>query len=672
MIDWLAAPASEPGVIGAHRAFRAWRTGCRDLGPSSSLRAMSDVAAAPLARLLGFSVSSTLADAPIQLDLISTNVRVPCVVCPWADVLDRRWRDAVLAARRLGSRWALIFNGTHLRLLDALRAPSRRWLEFDLDLTADTPECFGVLWRTLRVEMFVPATASAAPPLDLLIARADARAVGVCRSLRDGVLSASGDVLTAMLVRHRPDDVLSAFEQSLTVVYRMLFLLFAESRGLVPMWHPVYKAGYSIDALRSAAERGRALGIWDALRAVCRLAHDGCRAGDLNVTPFNGRLFDVSRAPLVERGDLDDEAASRAVLSLTTRVSKGRGRERIAYRDLGVEQLGAVYETLLDYEPQSRPIAGRRSPSGPHPQFAVSLERGSSARKTTGSFYTPQPIAQYLVRQTIRPLVTGRTANEILSLKVLDPSMGSGAFLVAACRFLAESYEEALIDSGSCLAGDVGPAERAAFHRLVAERCLFGVDLNPMAVQLARLSLWLATLARDRPLSFLDHHIRTGDSLLGAWLSSLADPVGRRPRRESTTRALFDEDEIRSVTRHLMPIRFALAGPDDTIDQVKAKERALAGLELFDSMLTKWKLVADLWCAHWLGVPSRAQARAYRALADFVLTGRSTLPEHIVHRQLDQRGQLSATHRLFHWSSNSPRRSSTVRGSGGPTPGSMP
>src|SRR5205823_1883192 len=181
-------------------------------------------------------------------------------------------------------------------------------------------------------------------------------------------------------------------------------------------------------------------------------------------------------------------------------------RERIAYRDLGVEQLGAVYETLLDYEP--------RVDAANH----VTLEAGSGVRKATGTFYTPQPIAEYLVRRTLGPLVAGATPERILRLRILDPSMGSGAFLVAACRYLAAAYERALADEGG---GDLDDRDRAVIRRTIAERCLYGVDRNPMAVQLARLSLWLATLAADRPLGFLDHRLRTGDSLLGAWLADL-------------------------------------------------------------------------------------------------------------------------------------------------------
>src|SRR5206468_1886196 len=150
----------------------------------------------------------------------------------------------------------------------------------------------------------------------------------------------------------------------------------------------------------------------------------GCRAGDLRVTPFNGRLFAPARTPLAERRDLDDGATQRAILALSTRPSADRaGREPIAYRDLGVEQLGAVYETLLEYVPrvtsaQSSAATGRdlRSRSvrlqpdrGAHQPASVTLITGSGVRKATGTFYTPQPIAEYLVRRVLGPLVHDAT-----------------------------------------------------------------------------------------------------------------------------------------------------------------------------------------------------------------------------------------------------------------------
>jgi hypothetical protein len=436
-------------------------------------------------------------------------------------------------------------------------------------------------------------------------------------------------------------------------VYRILFLLFAEARGLVPVWHPVYRNSYSVAVLGVLAERtGSSRGLWSALRAIARLAHSGCRAGDLRVTPFNGRLFAPAGTPLAERRDLDDEAARRALLALTTRPSAdGSARERIAYGDLGVEQLGTVYETLLDYEPTVRRRTGVRPPAGRHD---VSLGRSSGVRKATGTFYTPLPIADYVVRRTLGPLVRGAPPEQILALRIVDPAMGSGAFLVAACRYLARAYEASLIESGGCHSSDIGEQERTAIRRTIAERCLYGVDLNPMAVQLARLSLWLATLSADRPLTFLDHRLQAGDSLLGAWLSTLARPPGHRlarPRRDSATLPLFDVETVRHALETALPIRFSLESiPNDTLEDVRAKEQALARLNRRDTGLSRWKEVANLWCACWLApAGSRITPAAFNALTDAIVSGAGALPSAVADRYLDLGREVDRARHLFHW-----------------------
>lgn len=658
------APATE------RRKLEQWRTRCSTLGPASSLRALFDVGAVPLMRALGFGTSFVDASDDYLVARLST-VRgsAALLVAPWAGRLDSFWRTSVVEARRLGSRWALVFNGSHLRVLDAGRLFARRHLEFDLDLAVDDDRTCAAFWATVSADALTGDDMRSPGGLSRLVTASDAYAAGVCGSLRDGVLNASADVLDALVGRRRA-DLDAAFDQALTIVYRILFLLFAEARGLVPMWHPVYRESYSIDGLRRAAERGRVSGLWDGLRAVGRLAHAGCRTGDLTVTAFNGRLFDQTRLPLAERRDLDDEAARRTLLALTSRWSPHRQtRERIAYGDLGVEQLGAVYETLLDYVPrrrdrrddhptvECRPRGGDAPPphtrtshrtSGETSHAKVELEAGSGIRKATGTFYTPQAIARYVVRETLGPLVHGRSAAEILALRVLDPAMGSGAFLVEAGTFLSQAYEDALIAGGECVASDVGPRERAAIRRRVAECCLFGVDINPMAVQLARLSLWLATLAHDRPLSFFDHHLRAGDSLLGAWISDLARSprAGWRPPNEPT---LFDPAEAETVLRSVVPLRFTLEAPNETVDAVRDKERALARLERRDSELSKWKRVADLWCATWIQGRSAAPASAFKSLADAVLAGTSDLPPTTVNALLERAAAVTATHRFFHW-----------------------
>ena len=266
---------------------------------------------------------------------------------------------------------------------------------------------------------------------------------------------------------------------------------------------------------------------------------------------------------------------------------------------------------------------------------------------------------RFLVQETLGPQLAERSPHTdprpetILELKVLDPAMGSGAFLVAACRYLSDAYESALIRGGGYQASDFGEHERALLRRRVAERCLYGVDVNPMAVQLARLSLWLATLAADRPLTFLDHHLQAGDSLLGASLASLrqAPSLGRRRRGHREDLPLFDEAGVEEAIRTALPVRFSLeAIPNDTIDQVREKERALAVLNRRDSMLSRWRQVADLWCAPWFARAGRpVPAVLFNALLDFVLGGTSALSPTMATQYVATASEIARSRRLFHW-----------------------
>ena len=621
---------------------------------------MVEIGIEPLVRLLGFPGLEDVRYGEHTAAATLGGVRtVAVLIAGWADPLDGLWRLAVVEARRREAEWCLLFNGLHMRLVDAGRVYSRRYVDLDLDEAADEAPTAAALWTLCAAPAFVREP-DGTTPIRRLVTASERHGADVCRSLRAGVLEASADVMRAMLVG-QPHDRSGAFEQALTVVYRILFLLFAEARALVPMWHPIYRQSYSLEALREAAERSpMSTGLWDALRAVSRMAHAGCHAGDLRVTAFNGRLFAAARTPLAERRDLDSHAIGRAVLSLGTRPAADRsGRERISYGDLGVEQLGAVYEALLDYEPRVEGIGSAAR---------VTLQRGSTLRKTTGSFYTPQPLAHYLVRRALAPLVDQAGPERILELKVLDPAMGSGAFLVAACEYLANAYETALIHAGGCHPSDLGPPERAAIRRRIAERCLFGVDLNPMAVQLARLSLWLLTLAADRPLTFLDHHLQSGDSLLGAWLANLRHSPNRRRPGKSDVLPLFDTPAFGDALRQTLPARFTLATvAGDTVEHVREKERLLAAMNGRDGALTRWKRVADLWCAAWFGCDMPASA--FGALSDHILSGRSALSATVAEPLLKRSEELAAQRRLFHWELEFPEAFFDSRGNRLTAPG---
>ena len=629
----------------AHRRLRAWHsTVVRDMGPACGARAVFDRVAAPLGAALGFRVTLAGTESGRLFHAVLEAHGGPAaavLVTEWGREPASAWRDAVRHGIARSVRWCFCLNGPALRVLDARRTYSRRFAEFDLEAALGDPVGFGVFWGLLRAAAFHPGRG---PLLDGAVALSEQHRAEVRASLQHGVHDALTCLLRAFARAQRrrraapPPDVL--FEESLVVIYRILFLLFAEARGLVPTWHPIYRGSYTIEALRTPVEvLARPPGLWESLQAIARLAHRGCRAGTLRVPPFNGRLFSPAYAPLAESAALDDGAVREALLALTTRAGSS-GRKRIAYADLGVEQLGGVYERILDFEP----AAG----TGGSPAHLTLVRAGR--RKTTGAFYTPRALTEYLVRRTLAPLVRDRTPDRILSLRVLDPAMGSGAFLVAACRYLALAYEAALIHEGAVSAGDLGDRDRSGFRRAVAQRCLFGVDINPMAVQLARLSLWLATLAGDRPLTFLDHHLRPGNSLVGA---SLAD-LTRQPRAVRSRPAglpLFEPDAAGAALGATIGRRLSIANdPGDTIEQVRAKERLMASLVQEGAPLTRWKAAADLWCTAWFHEdPSRLRGGAFGAVLDEVLGRGAVLPRHVSAPLVDAARRAVERERFFHW-----------------------
>jgi len=443
------------------------------------------------------------------------------------------------------------------------------------------------------------------------------------------------------------------YEAGLTVMMRLVFILCAEERGLLLLGDPVYDQHYAISTLRARLREDesqygpevleRRHDAWSRMLAVFRAVYGGVEHETLRMPALGGSLFDPDRFPFLEgraKGtSWREEPAfplpidNRTVLLLLTalQVLEHRGgAQLLSYRALDVEQIGHVYEGLLEYTVAKLPevtVGLIGSQKVPHPTIGLdeleslhaqgakatakhladitgrsatairnSLERGGSDdalielirdcggdetlahrflpfvelirkdswgslliyqagsfavthgadRRETGTHYTPRSLTESIVEKTLEPIVYVGPADgkpreewmlrppaELLDLKVCDPAMGSGAFLVQVCRYLAERLVEAWAreeDAGRVVTidgvvrdsvDDEEPFPKSLddrlliAKRLVAERCLYGVDLNPLAVELAKLSIWLVTLAKGRPFGFLDHNLRCGDSLLG-------------------------------------------------------------------------------------------------------------------------------------------------------------
>jgi hypothetical protein len=621
-------PAGHPGASVISRFAALRREAAAVLGPVAHPRLITAVVAQPLLQWLGWPTTGVTAASArdCRLPLVAAGTDPTMLVVVPSGAVTRPDRKVIGEALGEGCRVLLVTDGQTLRVVDGIRGDPRGVLDIDLDRCAD--DAAALAWLVAVAGPAGYAAGSGDSVLGLA-ERSETHGRRVCAALRDGVGEALEVITEAVAVAGgRARGMPACFADARTAVYRVLFLLFAEARQLVPLWHATYRRGYSMQALETRLASGASMrGTWAALQAMARLAHAGATAGDLRVVAFNGRLFSPARAPLLDYLALDDDSVARALDALCFASVAQHGRARIAYGDLGVEELGSVYEGLLDFEPR----AERSRPLHAH----------ESRRKTTGTFYTPRPLADALVRETLTPLVEDRLPDEILGLRILDPAMGSGAFLIAAARYLEQAWERACERVSAARPAEV---ERVAIRRHIAARCLFGVDRNPMAVQLAQLSVWLSTLAVDRPLSFLDHHLVAGNSLVGA---SPLDVLARAPGREAITsarplEALFDWTSalvsVRSRRAHLESV------PDDTVSVVHEKEGVLRQVG-DDPALTRWKRACDLWCAAWI---ERLPGGVYHALLDRAL-GRQVHGDASVDETARRVAVTAGALGCFHW-----------------------
>ena len=627
---------------------RWWERASATCGPATGVRALFDLVAMPMASLLGYRAR----DAVFERDLVrvqlvgGTSSVIHLVVLPWATRPSRRLR------REDGTgAWVMTIAPPFVSVADVRGHGFPRSVDFRFPDAIDA-RSFPAFWMTCNAgTLLTPAGHN-------LIVEAESFQDEVRQDLQLGVARALGVLQPVLAGGSLRDPAEAGFAQALTLVYRILFLLFAESRALAPVHHPLYGASYAVTSLcrEAAAGRDRHAGIWDGMAAITRLARAGCDAADLVAQPFNGRLFARASAPALESGPAArptrsstrrDAALAEALVALATRPGRG-GRESISYADLGVEQLGAVYERVLDLDARDLTDVTSRIP----PEATGGAH--SRRRKETGTFYTPQPLAEFVVRRTLGPLVHGATPDDILALRVLDPAMGSGAFLVAACRFLSDAYERALVDEGRCAETDFDADSRAAIRRLVASRCLAGVDANPVAVQLARLSLWLTTLAKDKPLSFFDHQLRCGDSLVGATPDDLWR-LSETKRARSASTPLFEaagfEAALRAIARPWQQLRNTR---DDTLRDVRDRERYWAEIDGEQSPVARWRTACDVWCARWFmdraSAPSHPELRAaFDALLRDDRSLSNTRGGLRLSEWIAEARKLARRQRFFHW-----------------------
>jgi hypothetical protein len=719
------------------RALKNWEKAARSLGPGSSTSETRRRWLDPLFEELGFIFGFSLKDGD-YVEAEKENLKEPLIFYPngtgepVAYIDFRPWGmdlDSVLegAGRRLTplkfmerllaygrARWGILTNGRVIRLLKRRELSSgRAFLEIDLENLLDTSDeaSYRIFWALFRAKALVPDIEGKCL-LDLIDEESRKHAARVGGELRESVRRAVEILVQGFLDEpgnskhiNLPQDVEQVYQQSLVLLYRLLFVLYAESLELLPVGTPLYRDSYSLETLRSMVEdpkenfRPDEYRLWESLSALFSLIENGVNIPELRLISCRGRLFSTRYAPLLESCKVSDAVMAEVIRQLsTTQPQQARGRERISYRELGVEELGAVYEGILQYEPKiaeqdmavvkvdgneqiaflelARAEGYAILETIPRGKFYLSLWGGR--RKGSGTYYTDSRITRFLVEQALKPLIEGKKAQDILKLKVLDPAMGSGAFLVAACHYLADAFLVALISEAEAepfpdtpmgrlleymwSLMDQGNMEEARIHarRLVAENCLYGVDLNSLAVELAKVSLWLSTLARDRPLTFLDHRLRSGDSLLGTRLADVAvypialrgDTNNRRTPSQEQLR-LFEIAEVRQGLATLAEHRRWMASePDESPAIIDLKERMLGEDLKEGTLFSRLKEAGNLWCALWFWNShdlERPVSSVYNAAVEAIVTGRNRLPPAVLEQLRSVSKEIARQHDFYHW-----------------------
>jgi hypothetical protein len=577
--------------------------------------------------------------------------------------------------------WGIVSNGRVLRILrDSTALVGSSYVEFDLEaifdgelfsdfvllyllcnesrleaLTENNPaDCWLERWRTLAIEQGTRA-------LNLL---------------RDGVADAIGHLGTGFLSHPGNAELRSSLERGdlrredihralLRLVYRLLFLFVAEDRGA--LLHPDadqtsadrYRQFFSSSNLRRVAQRRRGSrhgDRWRALDLVFEgLGRDQGRP-ELGL-PALGGIFELGESDVFRGFELTNEALLSAVRSLSTVRDRSRGpRRSIDYRNLGAEELGSVYESLLEMLPHHDPHTN-----------TFTLERGAgNERKTTGSYYTPTSLIDALLDTALDPLLDEAENAEdpvaaLLELTVCDPACGSGHFLVAAARRIAKRL--AVIETG-----DPEPApreQRSALRRVVAN-CIYGVDVNPLAAELAKVSLWIEALEPGRPLSFLDAQIKVGNSLLGTTPALLANGIpdeafkpiegddkktaGGLMRRNRTERSgqrdLFAEAGIRIANTALgSAAREVIRTRTQSLIDVHIQAKRYRDLDSSPD-LERAREVADAWCAAFVW---RKSDGAPEAVTQGTLQLLDSNPESVSEETRAEIEHLAGLYRFFHW-----------------------
>ena len=483
-------------------------------------------------------------------------------------------------------RWGILTNGRVWRLYDRRALPrASGYCEVDLKTALHADDGFHAL-RAFRLlfgrPAFSPQQGAQTSFLEDALAEGRRYEEQVAHDLSGAVFDEVYPALVRALAAESGAELADVRQAALIFLYRLLFLLYAEDRDLLPVNDDRYDDYGLRKSVRDDIDKRMAAGdvfsgfasrYYDHISTLCRQIDRG--DASIGLPPYNGGLFAQQAAPMLEQARLSDAALAPIIYNLSHTEGEG-GRRYVNYRDMTVQQLGSIYERLLEREPV-------RSAEG-----EIVVRPNSYARKDSGSFYTPQPLVDLIVERTLTPLLEERKAAfrakaaalqsdtrakddriddlrpldpaaAALDLKLLDPAMGSGHFLVTAVDSLSDAiaelveyaptaapwledvYTSPLLDRIEAIRADILARARAAdwvidaaqlsdqavIRRMVLKRCIYGVDKNPLTVELAKVSLWLHSFTVGAPLSFLDHHLRCGDSLTGLRVHDAVQELSR-------------------------------------------------------------------------------------------------------------------------------------------------
>ena len=483
-------------------------------------------------------------------------------------------------------RWGILTNGRIWRLYDRRALPrASGYHEIDLEAAVQADDDAHRL-RTFRLlfgrPAFSPQHGAQTSFLEDAIAEGRRYEEQVANDLSGIVFAKIYPALVRALAEESRAELEDVRQAALIFLYRLLFLLYAEDRDLLPVNDSRYDDYGLRKSVRDDVDKRTAAGdtfsgfashYYDHISTLCRQIDKGDPT--IGLPPYNGGLFARQAAPMLEQVRLSDAVLAPIIHNLSHTEGES-GRRYVNYRDMTVQQLGSIYERLLEREPA-------RTPDG-----RIVVRPNSYARKDSGSFYTPQPLVDLIVERTLTPLLEERKtafqakaaalqsdtrakadriadlrpldpAEAALNLKLLDPAMGSGHFLVTAVDYLSDAiadlveythtaapwledaYTSPLLERIAAIRADILARAHAAnwvidepqltdqaiIRRMVLKRCIYGVDKNPLTVELAKVSLWLHSFTVGAPLSFLDHHLRCGDSLIGLRVHDATQELSR-------------------------------------------------------------------------------------------------------------------------------------------------